>query len=50
MRATGTVVGFAGAEALDGADLLTQDVDLLVPAAVEGVLHDGNAGDVLRHA
>ena len=35
------------AEPLDGAALLTQDVDLLVPAAVEGVLHDGNARDVL---
>ena len=43
VRATGSVVGFAGAEPIDGADLLTLDVDLLVPAAVEGVLHDGNA-------
>ena len=47
VRATGSVIGFAGGEPLEGADLLTQDVDLLVPAAVEGVLHDGNAGDVL---
>jgi glutamate dehydrogenase (NAD(P)+) len=47
VRATGSVVGFDGGEALDGAALLAQDVDLLVPAAVEGVLHDGNAGDVI---
>jgi len=46
VRATGSVIGFAGGEPLDGADLLIQDVDLLVPAAVEGVLHDGNAGEV----
>ncbi|GAA1807552.1 Glu/Leu/Phe/Val dehydrogenase [Agromyces neolithicus] len=46
VRATGSVVGFADAEAIEGADLLTLDVDLLVPAAVEGVLHDGNAAAV----
>lgn len=46
VRATGSVVGFADAEPIDGADLLTLDVDLLVPAAVEGVLHDGNAAAV----
>ena len=46
VRSTGTVIGFAAAEPLDGAALLTQDVDLLVPAAVEGVLHEGNARDV----
>lgn len=41
---TGSVVGFAGAHPVDGEDVLTADVDLLVPAAVEGVLHAGNAG------
>ncbi|MFF2277753.1 Glu/Leu/Phe/Val dehydrogenase [Agromyces sp. NPDC058126] len=46
VRATGAVVGFAGAEALDGAALLELEVDLLVPAAVEGVLHEGNAAQV----
>jgi glutamate dehydrogenase (NAD(P)+) len=40
---TGSVVGFPGAQAIDGDDLLTADVDLLVPAAVEGVVHAGNA-------
>ncbi len=46
VRATGTVVGFRGGDPLDGGALLEHDVDLLVPAAVEGVLHEGNAGDV----
>ncbi|WP_019146272.1 Glu/Leu/Phe/Val family dehydrogenase [Aeromicrobium massiliense] len=41
---TGSVVGFAGGHPVDGEDILTADVDLLVPAAVEGVLHAGNAG------
>jgi glutamate dehydrogenase (NAD(P)+) len=39
----GTVVGFSGADPIDPAQLLELDVDLLVPAAVEGVLHAGNA-------
>ncbi|GGR29418.1 Glu/Leu/Phe/Val dehydrogenase [Agromyces mediolanus] len=46
VQRTGAVVGFAGGEALDGAALLELEVDLLVPAAVEGVLHEGNAGRV----
>ncbi|MFK4834154.1 Glu/Leu/Phe/Val dehydrogenase [Microbacterium sp. ZW T2_14] len=41
--AAGTVVGFPGAEALDGAVALELDVDLLVPAAVEGVIHADKA-------
>ncbi|MEV5069478.1 Glu/Leu/Phe/Val dehydrogenase [Microbacterium sp. LMI12-1-1.1] len=41
--AGGTVVGFPGAEALDGAEALELEVDLLVPAAVEGVIHADNA-------
>ena len=43
---TGKVVEFDGAEPRDGDELLTLDVDVLVPAAVEGVLHKGNAGKV----
>jgi glutamate dehydrogenase (NAD(P)+) len=43
---TGSVVGFPGAEPIAGEDVLTADVDLLIPAAVEGVVHAGNAGDV----
>ncbi len=41
--ATGSVVGFAGGDAIGNDDLLQADVDLLVPAAVEGVIHAGNA-------
>ncbi|MCZ4500932.1 MAG: glutamate dehydrogenase [Marmoricola sp.] len=44
--ATGSVVDATGSEAMSGDDLLTLDVDLLVPAAVEGVLHAGNAAQV----
>ncbi|WP_370591853.1 Glu/Leu/Phe/Val family dehydrogenase [Quadrisphaera oryzae] len=44
--ATGSVAGFRGGVAIVGEELLTADVDLLVPAAVEGVLHEGNAADV----
>ncbi len=40
---TGSVVGFPGAVAIDNAALLEWDLDLLVPAAVEGVIHAGNA-------
>jgi glutamate dehydrogenase (NAD(P)+) len=43
---TGSVSGAAGTEPITGAELLELDVDLLVPAAVEGVLHAGNAGRV----
>ena len=39
--AHGSVVGFPAGEEVD--DVLTLDVDLLVPAAVEGVIHAGNA-------
>jgi glutamate dehydrogenase (NAD(P)+) len=40
---TGSVVGFAGAEPMEPDELLELDVHLLVPAAIEGVLHEGNA-------
>ncbi|WP_062076880.1 Glu/Leu/Phe/Val family dehydrogenase [Demequina globuliformis] len=42
----GSVEGFEGAESLDPQALLTLDVDVLVPAAVEGVLTAANARDV----
>ncbi|WP_229052402.1 Glu/Leu/Phe/Val dehydrogenase [Aeromicrobium sp. Leaf350] len=46
--ATGSVVGFACSEPLQAKDdLLTLPVDLLVPAAVEGVIHADNADRVL---
>lgn len=44
--ATGTVVGFAGAQAMDAADVLTADVDVVVPAALEGVITAANAHDI----
>ena len=43
---TGSVVGFAGADALEGGELLELEVDLLIPAAVEGVIHEENASRV----
>ncbi|WP_084124414.1 Glu/Leu/Phe/Val dehydrogenase [Demequina sp. NBRC 110054] len=43
---TGTVAGFDGAEAIDPASVLTLDVDVVVPAAVEGVLTEENAPKV----
>ncbi|WP_062463149.1 Glu/Leu/Phe/Val family dehydrogenase [Demequina soli] len=42
----GTVAGFEGTEAIDPASILTLDVDLAVPAAVEGVLTGANADHV----
>ncbi|WP_309135754.1 Glu/Leu/Phe/Val dehydrogenase [Cellulomonas sp.] len=42
----GSVVGFADAGPIDNHDLLTLDVDLLVPAAVEGVLDGSTAAQV----
>ena len=46
VRRTGSVAGFAGGDPIDNADLLTSDVDVLVPAAVEGVLTHANAPHV----
>ena len=42
----GSVVGFPGGTAVAVEDVLLEDVDLLVPAAIEGVIHSGNAADV----
>ncbi len=44
--ATGTVVGFDGGDPIDNASLLALDVDLLLPAAVEGVLDEAAARNV----
>ena len=41
--ATGSVVGFGQSDVVGGTELLELDVDLLVPAAVEGVLNAANA-------
>ncbi|WP_448061674.1 Glu/Leu/Phe/Val family dehydrogenase [Cellulomonas hominis] len=43
---TGTVTGFAGADPIDNETLLGLDVDVLIPAAVEGVLDERTAGAV----
>ena len=46
VKSTGTVVGFPGADAIGNAELLTSEVDVLIPAAIGGVLTAENAGDV----
>lgn len=38
-----TVVGYPGTDTISNEELLELDVDVLVPAALEGVIHDGNA-------
>ncbi len=42
----GRLEGFAGATPMDPNDLLTSDVDVLVPAAVEDVITEHNAHDI----
>jgi len=43
---TGSVVGFPGAESITNEELLELEVDVLVPAALESVIREDNAGDV----
>ncbi|HUG01005.1 MAG TPA: Glu/Leu/Phe/Val dehydrogenase dimerization domain-containing protein [Longimicrobiales bacterium] len=43
---SGSVVGTDGVERISNADLLTLDVDVLVPAALGHVINGGNARDV----
>jgi glutamate dehydrogenase (NAD(P)+) len=45
-KETGSVVGFPGAKSVTNEELLEIEVDILVPAALEGVLHKGNADKV----
>ena len=45
-KATGTVTGFSGADAISNAELLVESVDVLVPAALGGVITEANAKDV----
>jgi len=46
-RDTGSVVGLGeGCEEITNSELLALDVDVLIPAALEGVLTQENAGDV----
>lgn len=45
-KKTARVGGFPEAKEISNAELLAADVDLLIPAALGGVLHKGNAHDV----
>jgi glutamate dehydrogenase (NAD(P)+) len=45
-RDTGSVVGLAGCQDVSNEELLALDVDVLIPAALEGVLTQENAGEV----
>ena len=42
----GSVVGFPGGEEVNGDEFLELPCDILVPAAIEGVIHTGNADRV----
>lgn len=43
---TGSVVGFPDAEAVDGKTFLELPCDILIPAAIEHVIHEGNASRI----
>ncbi len=43
---TRSVVGFPGSETISGEDLLRVDVDVLIPAALEGMITESNAIDI----
>jgi glutamate dehydrogenase/leucine dehydrogenase len=43
---TGGVAGFNGGEAVGINDLFALDCDIVVPAAVHNVIHEGNAADI----
>jgi len=45
-RRTRTVAGFPGADSISNAELLVSDVDVLIPAALGGVITKENARDV----
>ena len=44
--ATGSVIGFPGARPVSNRDILELSVDVLVPAALEGVITGANAGNI----
>jgi glutamate dehydrogenase (NAD(P)+) len=41
-----SIAGYPGTDAITNEELIELDVDILVPAALEGVIHDGNADKV----
>ena len=43
---TGAVAGFPGSKRIDPESLLTLPVDVLIPSAIEGAIHAGNAARV----
>ena len=43
---TGKVTDFAGTEAISNEDILTTACDILVPAAVQSVIHKGNVNNI----
>ena len=43
---TGKVADFAGTEAINNEDILERGCDILVPAAVQSVIHKGNAKNI----
>jgi len=45
-RRAKTVVGFPGVDSISNAEILTTDVDILIPAALGGVLTEENAREV----
>jgi glutamate dehydrogenase (NAD(P)+) len=47
MRETGGVAGFPGAHyTQNGSEMLEAECDILIPAALEGVIHEGNAARI----
>ena len=46
LNETGTVVGFKGAEAITNDELLEMECEFLVPAALGGAIHRGNASKI----
>jgi glutamate dehydrogenase (NAD(P)+) len=45
-RANGSVIGLPGADTISNAELLALDVEVLIPAALQGVLNESNVDEV----
>jgi len=45
-KQTGSIAGFAGAEAVDPAELITRECEILIPAATENVITSRNAANL----